>query len=78
MGTVPAGYALCMLAFGALAGLVLRRTVSAMFVTVIGYGALVIALNTVRNDLWPTVRSRPRPEAVSGSPTGPPVRGTAG
>lgn len=54
MGTVPAGYALCMLAFGALAGLVLRRTVSAMFVTVIGYGALVIALNTVRNDLWPT------------------------
>ncbi|MFF3794253.1 hypothetical protein ACFYXW_30075 [Streptomyces sp. NPDC001981] len=54
MGTVPAGYALCMLAFGALAGLVLRRTVSAMFVTVIGYSALVMALNTVRNDLWPT------------------------
>lgn len=53
MGTVPAGYALCMLAFGALAGLVLRRTVVAALVTVIGYGALVLALNTVRHDLWP-------------------------
>ncbi|MFF2409315.1 ABC transporter permease subunit [Streptomyces sp. NPDC058092] len=55
MGTVPVGYALCMLALGALAGLVLRRTVAAMVVTVIGYGALVMALNTVRNGLWPSL-----------------------
>ncbi|MFE7242004.1 hypothetical protein [Streptomyces sp. NPDC057580] len=53
MGTVPVGYALCMLAFGALAALVLRRTVAAMIVTVVAYGALVVALNTVRNSLWP-------------------------
>ncbi|MER6101865.1 hypothetical protein ABT115_05840 [Streptomyces sp. NPDC001832] len=55
IGTVPVGYALCMLALGALAGLLLRRTVTAMVVTVIGYGALVMALNAVRNDLWPTL-----------------------
>ncbi|MFI9629100.1 hypothetical protein [Streptomyces sp. NPDC052042] len=55
MGTVPVGYALCMLALGALAGLVLRRTVAAMVTTVIGYGVLVAALNAVRNDLWPTL-----------------------
>ncbi|MFG2627861.1 ABC transporter permease subunit [Streptomyces sp. NPDC048473] len=55
MGTVPVGYALCMLALGALAGLVLRRTVAAMVATVIGYGALMPALNTVRDDLWPAL-----------------------
>lgn len=55
IGTVPVGYALCMLALGALAGLLLRRTVAAMVVTVIGYGALVVALNTVRNGLWPSL-----------------------
>ncbi|MFE7108273.1 hypothetical protein ACFU98_23535 [Streptomyces sp. NPDC057575] len=57
MGTVPVGYALCMLALGALAGLLLRRTVMAMVVTVIGYGALATALNAVRNGLWPTVNT---------------------
>ncbi|MFF2330148.1 MULTISPECIES: ABC transporter permease subunit [unclassified Streptomyces] len=55
MGTVPVGYALCMLALGALVGMVLRRTVGAMIVTVIAYGALVTALNSVRNSLWPTL-----------------------
>ncbi|MFD7615916.1 hypothetical protein [Streptomyces sp. NPDC059802] len=55
MGTVPVGYALCMLALGALVGLVLRRTLTAMVVTVIGYGALVAAFNSVRNNLWPTL-----------------------
>ncbi|MEV6165107.1 hypothetical protein AB0L71_24930 [Streptomyces sp. NPDC052052] len=55
IGTVPVGYALCMLALGALAGLLLRRTVAAMVSTVIGYGALVMALNSVRDRLWPTV-----------------------
>ncbi|MFD4941761.1 ABC transporter permease subunit [Streptomyces sp. NPDC058239] len=55
MGTLPVGYALCMLALGALAGLVLRRTVTAMVVTVIGYGALVATFNSVRDRLWPTL-----------------------
>lgn len=57
IGTVPVGYALCMLALGALAGLVLRRTVAAMVTTVLGYGVLVVALNAVRYHLWPTVNS---------------------
>ncbi|MFF9591764.1 ABC transporter permease subunit [Streptomyces sp. NPDC014646] len=55
IGTVPVAYALCMLALGALAGLVLRHTVAAMVTTVIGYGALATAMNMVRYDLWPTV-----------------------
>ncbi|MGW1107508.1 hypothetical protein [Streptomyces sp. NPDC002540] len=62
MGTVPVGYALLMLALGALAGLLLRRTVPAMVVTVIGYGALVMALNSVRNGLWPTLTATSRLE----------------
>lgn len=53
MGTVPVGYALLMLAFGSLAGLLLRRTVAAMIATVVGYGVLVVALNNVRIHLWP-------------------------
>ncbi|WP_327368931.1 ABC transporter permease [Streptomyces sp. NBC_01217] len=61
IGTVPVGYALCMLALGALIGLVLRRTVAAMAVTVIGYGVLVMTLNTMRNDLWPTVTDTFKP-----------------
>ncbi|MFF9511115.1 hypothetical protein ACF1BU_32205 [Streptomyces sp. NPDC014724] len=60
MGTVPVGYALLMLALGALAGLLLRRTVSATVVTVIGYGALVMAMNSVRNSLWPTLTATSR------------------
>ncbi|MFJ2878049.1 ABC transporter permease [Streptomyces sp. NPDC086796] len=56
MGSVPVGYALCMLALGALAGLLLRRTVAAMAVTVLAYVPLVMVLNRVREDLWPTAR----------------------
>ncbi|GGV90098.1 hypothetical protein GCM10015535_45340 [Streptomyces gelaticus] len=55
MGTVPVGYALCMLALGALVGLVLRRTLTSMVVTAIGYGALVAAFNSVRDNLWPSL-----------------------
>ncbi|MFD0295850.1 hypothetical protein [Streptomyces sp. NPDC127118] len=55
IGTAPVGYALCMLALGALAGLLLRRTLTAMVLTLIGYGALVAAFNSVRNSLWPTL-----------------------
>ncbi|MFE7462835.1 ABC transporter permease [Streptomyces sp. NPDC057499] len=57
MGTVPVGYTLCMLALGALAGLLLRRTFPAMIATVVAYGPLTLILNRVREHLWPTVRS---------------------
>ncbi|MEE1767901.1 ABC transporter permease subunit [Streptomyces sp. JV185] len=57
IGTVPVGYALCMLALGALVGLLLRRTVAAMVVTVLAYVPLVMVLNRVREDLWPTLRA---------------------
>ncbi|MGW2087866.1 ABC transporter permease [Streptomyces sp. NPDC001880] len=56
IGTVPLGYALCMLALGTLTGLLLRRTVAAMVVTVLVYVPLVMVLNHVRDSLWPTVR----------------------
>ncbi|MFG3528612.1 ABC transporter permease subunit [Streptomyces sp. NPDC047917] len=56
IGTAPLGYALCMLALGALAGLLLRRTVAAMVVTVLAYVPLVMVLNHVRDGLWPTTR----------------------
>ncbi|MEU9762552.1 ABC transporter permease subunit [Streptomyces sp. NPDC001834] len=70
IGTVPVGYALCMLALGALAGLVLRHTVAAMVTTVIGYGVLTVTLNAVRNHLWPTVNSTYVPGAERVLPDG--------
>ena len=53
IGAVPVGYALFGLALGALAGLLVRRTVVAMSVTVLAVGLVVQILNTVRNSLWP-------------------------
>ncbi|MFB7919016.1 hypothetical protein [Streptomyces sp. NPDC056061] len=55
IGTVPFGYALCLLALGALAGLLLRRTVAAMVATAAGFAVLVEALDIVRDGLWPTM-----------------------
>jgi len=62
-----------MLALGALAGLVLRHTVAAMVTTVIAYGPLVVALNHMRDALWPTVtgvyslkNEDPLPDGASG------------
>ncbi|MFC9248181.1 hypothetical protein ACFT7S_30405 [Streptomyces sp. NPDC057136] len=52
-GTVPVAYALLGLALGALAGLLVRRTVVAMSVTVLATGLVVLALSTVRSSLWP-------------------------
>ncbi|MEV8456418.1 ABC transporter permease subunit [Streptomyces sp. NPDC052095] len=57
MGTAPVGYTLCMLALGALAGLLLRRTVPAMIATVVAFAPLTALMNRVREDLWPTVRT---------------------
>ncbi|MGP3635004.1 hypothetical protein ACTU45_16795 [Streptomyces sp. 24-1644] len=53
IGAVPVAYALFGLALGALAGLLVRRTVVAMSVTVLATGLVVQILNTVRNSLWP-------------------------
>ncbi|MGW1429354.1 hypothetical protein ACWD6K_12140 [Streptomyces sp. NPDC002431] len=55
MGSVPVGYTLCMLALGALAGLLLRRTVPAMIATVVAFGPLVVILNRVRDQLRPSM-----------------------
>ncbi|MFE4378539.1 hypothetical protein [Streptomyces cyaneofuscatus] len=54
LGTVPVAYALFGLALGALLGLLVRRTVTAMAATAIGYGLVLMAVNTVRSGLWPT------------------------
>ncbi|MGW9116086.1 ABC transporter permease [Streptomyces sp. NPDC055663] len=67
IGTVPLGYALCMLALGALTGLLLRRTVAAMVVTVLAYVPLVMVLNRVRDGLWPTARLLGNDQAGGGA-----------
>lgn len=54
VGTVPVAHALFGLALGALAGLLVRRTVAAMAATAIGYGLVLLAVDTVRAGLWPT------------------------
>ncbi|MFB8144725.1 ABC transporter permease [Streptomyces parvus] len=52
-GTVPLSYALLGLALGTLAGVLVRRTVAAMAATVVTYGLVLVAFNTVRDSLWP-------------------------
>ncbi|MEE4489219.1 hypothetical protein [Streptomyces sp. BE230] len=53
MGPAPVGYALLCLALGALAGLLIRRALPAMAVTVVAYSAVAVVLNSVRHGLWP-------------------------
>ncbi|WP_233636450.1 MULTISPECIES: hypothetical protein [unclassified Streptomyces] len=55
-GTVPAAAALMALAVGALAGLVLRRTVPAMAVSLFVSGLVATALVRLRDSMWPTTR----------------------
>lgn len=52
-GTVPVANALLALALGTLIGLLLRRTVPAMALTVLAYGAVTAALYNTRDNLWP-------------------------
>ncbi|MFI1226930.1 MULTISPECIES: hypothetical protein [unclassified Streptomyces] len=68
-GTVPVANALFALALGTLVGLLLRRTVPAMALTVLAYGAVTATLHATRAGLWPSrtdvhevLRSRGRPE----------------
>ncbi|MFG3408988.1 hypothetical protein [Streptomyces sp. NPDC048142] len=53
-GTVPVANVLLALALGTLIGLRLRRTVPAMALTVLTYGAVAVALYSVRDSLWAT------------------------
>lgn len=53
MGPAPVGYALLCLALGALAAVLIRRTLPAMAVTVAGYAAVILVMNAVRSGLWP-------------------------
>ncbi|MGW4310715.1 hypothetical protein [Streptomyces californicus] len=55
-GTVPAAAALMALAIGALAGLVLRRTVPAMAASLLVSGAVTAVLSTLRPTFWPVER----------------------
>ncbi|RPK46670.1 ABC-2 family transporter protein [Streptomyces sp. ADI92-24] len=53
MGPAPVGYALLCLALGALAAVLIRRTLPAMAVTAVAYAAVVLVMNSVRSGLWP-------------------------
>ncbi|MCM2412702.1 hypothetical protein [Streptomyces sp. RKAG290] len=52
MGTLPVASALLAIALGALAALLVRRTLLAMSVTVLAYGAVALALAAARSSLW--------------------------
>ncbi|MFJ4903344.1 hypothetical protein [Streptomyces sp. NPDC088727] len=52
MGTLPTASALFAIAFGALAALLVRRTLLAMSITALAYGAVALALGAVRSSLW--------------------------
>lgn len=54
-GTLPTASALLGIALGALAALLVRRTLVAMSVTALVYGAVALALGAVRDSLWPVV-----------------------
>ncbi|MCX4770984.1 hypothetical protein [Streptomyces sp. NBC_01285] len=53
MGPAPVGYALLCLALGALAAVLIRRTLPAMAVTAVAFAAVVLVMNSVRSGLWP-------------------------
>lgn len=53
MGPAPVGYALLCLALGALAAVLVRRTLPAMAVTAAAYAVVVVVMNAVRGSLWP-------------------------
>ncbi|MGW0938312.1 ABC transporter permease [Streptomyces sp. NPDC002666] len=52
IGTLPTASALLGIALGALAALLVRRTLLAMSITALAYGAVALALGAVRDSLW--------------------------
>ncbi|MER5434378.1 hypothetical protein [Streptomyces sp. NPDC002588] len=63
-GPAVAAYALCALAVGALAALLVRRALPALAVSVTATGLLGFALARYRGSLWPTVTATSRSEDV--------------
>ncbi|MGW0667342.1 hypothetical protein [Streptomyces sp. NPDC002746] len=51
-GTLPTASALLAIALGALAALLVRRTLLAMGITALAYGAVALTLGAVRDSLW--------------------------
>ncbi|GGK19132.1 transporter [Streptomyces camponoticapitis] len=66
LGTAPAAYALLGIAAGALVGLLVARTVPAMSVAVLALGGVFLAMNQVRDRLWPTATAT---ESLGGYPS---------
>ncbi|MFD3487645.1 hypothetical protein [Streptomyces sp. NPDC058665] len=54
LGTAPVAYSLLGIAAGALVGLLVGRTVPAMSVALLVLGGVFLAMNRVRDRLWPT------------------------
>ncbi|MEU1494515.1 hypothetical protein ABZ456_30240 [Streptomyces sp. NPDC005776] len=52
MGTLPTASALLAIALGALVALLVRRTLLAMGITALVYGAVTVTLGAVRSSLW--------------------------
>lgn len=70
LGTLPVAYALLGVAAGALAGLLVGRTLPAMSVGALAMGLVFIALTRVRTHLWPPdVATHPTEPRVPGGDT---------
>ncbi|MDN3297386.1 ABC transporter permease subunit [Streptomyces ficellus] len=70
IGTVPTAYAVMGLALGALVGLLVRRTVTAMSATALIIGGVLLAMSQVRVHLWPISHMT----SLGEPPTAPPSR----
>lgn len=68
MGTLPTASALFAIALGALAALLVRRTLLAMGITAVAYGAVALALGAVRSSLWAVSTVVTPLNAASGQP----------
>ncbi|MFD4033414.1 hypothetical protein ACFWVP_23615 [Streptomyces sp. NPDC058637] len=68
--TIPVviGYTLLGIAVGALTGLLVHRTVTAISVAALATGAVMVALVTLRSDLWPLRISTSTTDGPSGVP----------
>lgn len=68
MGTLPTASALFAIALGALVALLVRRTLLAMSITALAYGAVVVTLGAVRSSLWAVNTVVTPPNAPTGQP----------
>ncbi|WNI30278.1 hypothetical protein [Streptomyces sp. ITFR-6] len=70
IGALPTASALLAIALGALAGLLVRRTLLAMGITALAYGAVALTLGAVRSSLWAVSTVITPLDAKSGQPPG--------